>query len=60
MSVSLKTISEKTMDVYKCKTDNDCYAYPGWPTADEKIKTCCAREEITKYDTTAPSWDVFV
>ena len=60
MSVSLKTIPDKTKDVYKCKTDNDCYAVPGWPTAAEKTKTCCARIEVTKYDTANTNWDTLV
>ena len=60
MSVPLKTISEKTPDVYKCKIDNDCYTVPGWPTADEKTKKCCVREETMKYDTTVATWDTIV
>ena len=45
-------IAKDSKDVTKCKIDNDCYAVPGWPTADEKTKTCCVRREVIKYDKT--------
>ena len=45
--------TDSAKDVTKCKTDNDCYSVPGWPTATEKTKTCCYKSEVMKYDTKA-------
>ena len=48
-------MTDKIADVVNCVKDSDCYTDPRYPNQEDK-ESCCARIEITNWNTTSPKY----